>query len=139
MADAEAWFERLLKLQEAGPVLEFVITTKDTGNLIGRYGLFDFEKVNAHARVGYALGRAHWRQGYMREALTALIRCAFGEMELRKLEANVEAKNAASGGLLRHLGFTREGVLRERWIINGEPMDAEVYGLLRSEFHERNA
>lgn len=55
-------------------------------------------------------------------------------MELRRLEAKVEAKNAASTGLLRRLGFTKEGVLRERWISNGETMDAEVYGLLHREW-----
>jgi ribosomal-protein-alanine N-acetyltransferase len=120
-----------------------VIAAKETGNVIGRCGLFDFEEVNAHARLGYVLGRAHWGQGYMREALTALIRCAFSEMDLRKLEANVEAENIASANLLKRLGFTKEGVLRERWITNGEPMDAEVYGLLRCELslspHDRSA
>jgi [ribosomal protein S5]-alanine N-acetyltransferase len=143
MADAEAWFERISKLQESGSALEFVIAAKETGNVIGRCGLFDFEEVNTHARLGYVLGRAHWRQGYMREALTALIRCAFGEMDLRRLEANVEAQNTASANLLKRLGFTKEGVLRERWITKGEPMDAEVYGLLRREWslspHDRSA
>jgi ribosomal-protein-alanine N-acetyltransferase len=133
MTDAEAWFERISKLQTSGSALEFVIAAKETGSVIGRCGLFDFEEVNAHARLGYVLGRAHWGQGYMREALITLIRCAFGEMDLRRLEANVEAQNTASANLLRRLGFTREGVLRERWITKGEPMDAEVYGLLRHE------
>jgi RimJ/RimL family protein N-acetyltransferase len=37
--------------------------------------------------------------------------------------------------LLQGLAFTREGVLRERWITNGETMDAEVFGLLHREWH----
>ena len=134
MAEAEAWFRRISPLQANGSALEFVITAKQTGSVIGRCGLFDFEEANAHASVGYILGRAHWRQGYMREALTALIDCAFHTMNLRKLEAKVEAPNTASAGLLRRLGFTREGVLRERWITNGETVDAEVYGLLRRDW-----
>ena len=134
MADAEAWFRRISALQAAGSALEFVITAKQTGSIIGRCGLFEFEEVNAHAAVGYILGRAQWRQGFMREALTALIDCAFNGLGLRRLEAKVEAQNTASAGLLRRLGFTREGVLRERWITKGETMDAEVYGLLRHEW-----
>jgi len=134
MADAEAWFERISKLQAAGSALEFVIAAKESGNVIGRCGLFDFEEANAHARLGYILARAFWGQGYMREALTALISCAFSEMDLRRLEANVEANNTASASLLRRIGFTREGVLRERWITKEETMDAEVYGLLRREW-----
>ena len=74
----------------------------------------------------------------MRETLTALIDCAFNEMSLRRLETKVEAENTASAGLLRRIGFIREGVLRERWITNGETMDAEVYGLLRHEWPTSN-
>jgi [ribosomal protein S5]-alanine N-acetyltransferase len=134
MAEAEAWFERISKQQASGSALEFVIVANETGNVIGRCGLFEFEAVNAHAKLGYILGRPHWRQGYMREALTALLHSAFDEMELRRLEASVEAHNLASASLLQCLGFTREGILRERWIAGGEPMDAEVYGLLRHEW-----
>lgn len=134
IADAEAWFDRISKLQASGSALEFVIVGKETGNVIGRSGLFDFEEVNAHAHLGYVLGRAHWGKGFMREALTALISCAFGEMDLRRLEANVEAHNTASANLLRRLGFTREGVLRERWTTKDGTTDAEVYGLLNHEW-----
>lgn len=134
MAEAEAWFQRISAQQAAGSALEFVIVARQTGVVLGRCGLFEFEKINAHAGLGYLLGRAHWKQGYMREALTALIECAFNEMGLRKIEAKVETLNTASANLLRRLGFQREGVLRERWISNGEPMDAEVYGLLRHEW-----
>jgi RimJ/RimL family protein N-acetyltransferase len=134
MADAEAWFARISKLQASRSALEFVITARETGSVIGRCGLFDFEEVDAHAALGYVLGRAHWRRGYMREALAVLIHSAFSEMGLRRLEARVEAQNTASATLLRRLGFTKEGVLRERWISKGETMDAEVYGLLRHEW-----
>lgn len=134
MADAEAWYARISRQQASGSALEFVIGARQTGSIIGRCGLFDFEEVNAKAALGYILDRAYWGQGYMREALTVVIHAAFREMGLRRLEAMVEAKNTASAGLLRRLGFTREGVLRERWISQGETMDAEVYGLLRREW-----
>lgn len=134
MADADAWFQRMAAQQAAGSALEFVIEAKQTGIVLGRCGLFAYEEANAQARVGYILGRPHWRQGFMREALTALIDCAFHELGVRRLEAEVEAQNTASAKLLLGLGFTREGVLRERWITNGKTMDAEVYGLLRREW-----
>jgi ribosomal-protein-alanine N-acetyltransferase len=139
MADAEAWFQRISALQAAGSALEFAIVAKRTGGVIGRCGLFEFDEVNAQTAVGYVLGRAYWGQGYMREALTALIDCAFLEMNLRRLEARAEAPNTASAGLLRRLGFSREGVLRERWISNEETVDAEVYGLLRHEWARAGA
>jgi RimJ/RimL family protein N-acetyltransferase len=134
MADAEAWFQRISTLQEDGSALEFVIVARQTCRVIGRCSLFSFDESNSQAGLGYGLARSHWGQGYMREALTALIDCAFLELQLRRLEATVEAPNTASSALLRRLGFTHEGVLRERWISHGDPLDAIVYGLLHHEW-----
>src|SRR5436190_1128529 len=77
LTDAEAWFARISKQQASGSALEFVIVARQTDGIIGRCGLFDFDEANAQAALGYILGRAHWGQGYMREALTVLIDCAF--------------------------------------------------------------
>ena len=139
MSDADAWFKRMADLQARGSALQFVIAEKQTGIAIGTCLLFQFEEANAQAEIGYVLGRAYWGHGYMREALTALIDCVFNRMSLRRLEAAVESQNAASTRLLRGLGFTREGVLRERWITRQGPMDAEIFGLLRREWVGRAA
>ncbi len=50
----------------------------------------------------------------MREALAGLIHCAFGPMGVRRLEAEVDIRNAAAAGLLQRLGFVREGLLRRQ-------------------------
>ena len=71
-------------------------------------------------------GRAHWRRGCMREALRALIACAFGRMALRRLEAEVDPRNTSSGRLLLQLGFEKEGLLRQGWVSNGQARDVEI-------------
>lgn len=134
LADAGAWFSKCSAQVADGTALELVIILKDTGRIIGRCGLFDYEKPDAHATLGYILGRDHWRQGYMREALTAFITHAFHSIGLRRIEARAEADNTASTGLLKRLGFTQEGILRARWITEGQPMDAHVFGLLAGEW-----
>lgn len=70
----------------------------------------------------------------MREALTALLDFAFGALDLHRLEADVDPRNAASVRTLERLGFRREGYLRERWLVGGEIQDALFYGLLRREW-----
>jgi len=83
------------------------------------------------------MGRACWGKGYMNEALNALVSHAFEVMRLRRLEADVDPRNAASIRTLERLGFQREGYLRERWHVNGEVQDAIFYGLLRREWLKR--
>jgi RimJ/RimL family protein N-acetyltransferase len=66
--------------------------------------------------------------------LTALLSHAFAGMGLRRIEAEVDPRNRASAALLGQLGFTREGLLRQRWVRKGEPHDVEIHGLLRDDW-----
>ena len=68
------------------------------------------------------------------QAIGALIGYAFGELGLHRLEADIDPRNLASARSLEKLGFTREGHLRERWIVGGEVSDSALYGLLAREF-----
>lgn len=64
------------------------------------------------------------------EALRALLDHGFGALQLNRIEADIDPRNAASACSLERLGFTREGLLRERWIVDGEVSDTSLYGLL---------
>jgi RimJ/RimL family protein N-acetyltransferase len=134
MEDAHAWYKRIAGLQEAGSAIQLVAVDKASAAAIATCLLFQFEPKSERAELGYVLGRAHWGKGLMREALTAVLDHAFGPMRVRRLEAHVDPRNEASRGLAKRLGFTREGLLRERWVDKGEPTDIEVYGLLSREW-----
>lgn len=128
--DAEAWLRRMQGIQATGKALQLVVVSKSIGAAIGTCLLFQYEPDNGYAELGYVLGRRHWGQGYMQEALRSLISHAFQTMHLRRLEAHVIAQNRASARLLERLGFTREGLLRQRWQSKGGIQDCEIYGLL---------
>ncbi len=132
--DAHAWLERMRAFGATGASLQLVVVDKADGRAVGTALLFRFDEANGQAELGFVLGRSHWSTGFMTEALTALLDAAFGEMGLRRLEAIADSRNIASCRLLRRLGFTREGVLRERWLEEGKPRNAEVYGLLAREW-----
>ena len=70
----------------------------------------------------------------MNEALMAVLKYAFEVLNLHRIEADVDPRNAASIKTVERLGFKREGCLRERWQVNGEIQDAFFYGLLRPEW-----
>jgi RimJ/RimL family protein N-acetyltransferase len=133
-ADGEAWFVRMENLQKDGNAIQWVISRTDTQLPIGTCLLFRYEKNSECAELGYVLGRAYWGQGWMSEALGAAIDWMFGSTPLRRLEAFVDGRNAASSRLLQRIGFVPEGTLRERWQVGTELTDANIYGLLRRDW-----
>jgi RimJ/RimL family protein N-acetyltransferase len=133
LADGKAWYDRMRDIEAAGTALQFVVVGKTTRLAIGTCLLFRLEEASGRAELGYALGREYWGQGLMREALTELLGAAFGSMGLRRIEAEVSTRNAASAKLVARLGFTKEGLLRKRWVVKGHAEDFELFGLLRGE------
>jgi ribosomal-protein-alanine N-acetyltransferase len=119
---------------EKETMLKWGLALRDSNLVIGTATLFNLSLDNGRAEIGYAMSSAHWGNGYMNEALSALVVHAFEVMNLRRLEADVDPRNAASIRTLERLGFQREGFLRERWHVCGEIQDAFFYGLLRREW-----
>ena len=115
-------------------LLKWGVARRNDDALIGTTTLYNLDFSNRRAEMGYALGREHWGQGYMAEALQALLKYCFEGLDLRRIEADVDPRNAASIQTLERLGFQREGFLRERWEVDGEIQDALFYGLLRREW-----
>lgn len=115
-------------------LFQWGIAEREGGAVIGTATLAALSREHGRAEVGYALARAAWGRGYAAEALTALISFAFGPLGLRRLEADVDPRNARSIAVLARLGFRPEGLQRQRYCMAGELQDAALYGLLRSEW-----
>jgi [ribosomal protein S5]-alanine N-acetyltransferase len=115
-------------------MLKWGVALKPGDNLIGTVTLFNMNRSSGRAEIGYAQGRAYWGHGYIHEALQALLIYSFEELNLRRLEADVDPRNNPSIKTLERLGFQKEGYLRERWLVNGEIQDALFYGLLKREW-----
>lgn len=130
LADIHAHFARRTLFQ-------WGIVRADDDRVIGTTTIFQIDHDHRRAEIGFALGRAHWGQGYATAAVIALIRFAFETLDLHRLEADPDPQNSASIAVLKKQGFRREGLLRERYFLNGEPQDAEYYGLLRREWTHR--
>lgn len=119
---------------EAKTLFQWGVARLDDDRVVGTTTMFQIDHDHRRAEIGFALGRAYWGQGYASDAVTALIRFAFDSLDLHRIEADPDPQNAASIGVLVKQGFKREGLLRERYFLNGEPQDAEYYGLLRREW-----
>jgi [ribosomal protein S5]-alanine N-acetyltransferase len=81
--------------------------------------------------LGYWMGAAFARQGYMTAAVQVLVPFAFSTLKLHRLEAACIPENAASVRLLEKTGFVREGYAREYLCINGIWQDHLLYAQVR--------
>ncbi len=118
----------------ARTLFQWGVALSEDDRVVGTCTLLHLDGRNRRAEIGYALAREQWGRGLMREALTALLDYAFTTLGLHRVEADVDPENAASLRLLGRLGFTREGVLRERWLVGGRAHDSVMLGLLGREW-----
>ena len=129
--DAIAWQQRIWA---EGTGIRWVITEPDHDAFIGDVGYFKYERQHRRAEVGYLLAKAYWRRGLMTEAMTAVLDYGFASMDLNRVEALVDPRNAASVGLVHKLGFAQEGLLRDYEFERGAFIDLYMVSLLRREW-----
>jgi ribosomal-protein-alanine N-acetyltransferase len=110
----------------------FLIVRNSDGALVGGLTLANIRRGVAQAgSLGYWMGLPFVRQGYMTEAVHAIIPFAFATLRLHRLEAACIPTNIGSIKLLENTGFMREGYAREYLCINGTWQDHQLYARLK--------
>lgn len=104
------------------------------GAVVGSVSLKSVNLRMGYGEIGYGFCETVHGRGVGTAAVRALVNRVFADSTLRRLVAYVHDQNVASCRLLDRLGFTREGVLREHYVIRGAPVDEVVFGLLRREW-----
>jgi ribosomal-protein-alanine N-acetyltransferase len=108
----------------------FVICRREDGIIIGKVNLFQIIRRGLQsANVGYLISREHTRNGYATEALELMLRFAFCQVKLHRVEADIQPPNKASLALVRGAGFTREGFSPRYVKIGGRWRDHERWAL----------
>ena len=132
--DAADMFAEIDRGVRAGDFLQWAIARCSDDLMLGSCALFAQNRGHHRAEIGFALASAHWGHGYANEAVRLALGHAFNAMDLHRIEADVDPRNAASLRLLESLGFVREGLLRERWHVGGETQDSAIYALLARDY-----
>lgn len=128
----------LLKCLPAGHEgIRWTITASSDGSVMGTCGFHNWKREHARAEMGYELGKDFWRQGYMTEALSAILEHGFRKMELNRVEAFVTNGNERSLGLLNKLGFNAEGCLHQYEWARGKYQDQWICSLLKERWINR--
>ena len=85
------------------------------------------------AEIGWVLDPAAGGHGFASEAAIAVLNMAFDDCELRRVVAQMDARNTASARLAERIGMKREAHLRQDWWSKGEWTDTLVFGMLASD------
>ncbi len=122
------------RAESGGTALPVFLTRRSDGALLGALTLDNIRRGPAQAgTIGYWIGARHARQGYMREAIAAVVHHAFTAMDLSRIEAACLPENTASRGVLEKSGFKYEGVAQSYLQINGRWRNHVLYSNLRSD------
>jgi ribosomal-protein-alanine N-acetyltransferase len=128
------WYKRLHR-KDFGRV--WAITIKSNGDTLqGVIALYNWNKKNQSAEIGFWILPDYQRRGLISEALNALLPIAFSQMHLHRLFATTEPQNMASIRTLQTVGFYYEGHQRgvekkgDGWV------DLLMYALLENDFDE---
>lgn len=125
------WAQRSISNGSAVPL--FLVRREDEV-LLGAITLDNIRRGPAQAgTLGYWIGQPYARQGYMREAILALLHHAFDRLDLSRLEAACLPENDASRRLLEKCGFKYEGVAQSYLQINGRWRTHVLYAALRAD------
>ena len=117
-----------------GAALPMFLERREDGRLVGAITLDNIRRGPAQAgTIGYWIGAPHAREGYMREALTAMVHHAFEVLDLSRLESACLPENKASRGLLEKCGYKYEGVAQSYLQIDGRWRNHVLYANLRGD------
>jgi ribosomal-protein-alanine N-acetyltransferase len=117
-----------------GTALPLFMVRRADAVLLGAITLDNIRRGPAQAgTLGYWIGAAHARQGFMSEAIRAVVHHAFTVLDLSRIEAACLPENVASRGLLEGCGFKYEGVAQSYLQIAGRWRNHVLYASLRSD------
>ncbi len=115
--------------------LNFILLRKADQQVVGALGVHHIDWEVPCFELGYWARTSLSGQGYMTEALRALVRFVFDALNAERAEIRCDSRNDRSAALARRADFTLEATLRHQARANDDSLrDTLVFALLRNEY-----
>jgi len=115
----------------------FCFVVCDSDSIVGSVSVTGIEREPyQRGRLGYGVFEPYANMGYMSFGLNRVIRHAFEDLELHRLEADIQPDNVPSKRLIEKMNFRCEGLSPKFIRINGEWIDHERWALTRDEWSD---
>lgn len=113
---------------------ETVFVLNYQNNFAGLIGFRGTDISNKKTEIGYWLSEPFQKKGIVTNAIKALVKYAFTELDFNRIEINCAAGNEASKRIPQKLGFILEGIERDGELLSeGLFVNLERYSLLKSD------
>lgn len=127
LEESEELLRLILANLDAETGISWAICLKDDPTLIGNIGLWQLDKPNHRAEIGYMLHSNFTGNGYATEALEAVEQFGFRHMDVHAIEGHVTPENPASVAVLQRRGFVQEAHFRQNQFYEGRYSDTLVF------------
>lgn len=127
----DAWMQKIAGTTHLG----FVVRERNDRSIVGIVNLNEIVRgAFQSAYLGYYAMADKTGRGLMTEALCAVLSIAFTDIELHRVEANVQPENHPSIALVQGIGFRHEGFSPRYLFIDGEWRDHQRWAITAEEF-----
>jgi ribosomal-protein-serine acetyltransferase len=130
ISDTEQWVAHCRKAWEEDTMFAFNIVENRTHQMLGGCSVAITSKPYRNGAIGYWVRSSRTKQGFATEAAGLLAQFGFAHLGLIRLEIITAADNLASQRVAEKAGALKEGLLRNRLCLRGQPRDAYVYSLI---------
>ncbi len=116
-----------------GCSLVWTLEEKSTGNFQGTAGFEEFNFLDCSAELGFTLLQESTGNGFMTEALGAILDFGFSWMGINRIHAGVLPENTPAVNLLQRLNFKVEGILKQSVFFRERFHHQMILALLKEE------
>lgn len=89
--------------------------------------------------LGYSIDKDEQGKGYMKESVNLLLKYAFDECDLHRIEASALVNNERSRAVLKKCGFKLVGINEKYLLINGKWEDHVTYYIVKEDFYNEKS
>ena len=127
--DTKGFVRHLRRNKRDTSRVDFCMQLRETGKVIGTCGFTHLKLEQRVGEIGYCVSREYQREGYASEAVEALVKFGFENLDLARIEARVVTENEPSAALLRKLEFTLDGSLKKGITFKAKTFDLLLYSM----------
>lgn len=115
--------------------IPFAIVARESGRAIGSTRFFDISYEHRRLEIGYTwIARKFWRSATNTDCKLTLLRYAFEDAGMRRVQLKADSRNERSRAAILRLGATYEGTLRDFRVLEGAVRSVSYYSVLDSEW-----